>query len=55
MTIDEKLNKLVKDTIIVYAPYAMDDDLPDLLDDWDNWANAIEILQDKLRKMKEAK
>lgn len=49
--VDTKLNELIDKIVIEFTPGVLDDDLPDLLDDWDNRQTAIEILQDKLLKM----
>lgn len=50
--LDQKLNEVIDKVILDFTPNTPDDDIPDVLDDWDNRENAIEILIDKLQKMK---
>ena len=54
-SVDDKINELIDKVILDFSPETLDDDIPDLLDDWDNRENAIEILIDKLQKMKGSK
>ena len=51
-SIDQSLEALLDKIILEFSPNTPDDDIPDLLDDWDNRENAIEILQTKLSRMK---
>lgn len=51
-SLDDKLNEVIDKVILEFSPNTLDDDIPDVLDDWDNRENAIEILITKLQKMK---
>lgn len=54
-SLDDKLNEIIDKVILEFTPNTLDDDIPDVLDDWDNRENAIEILITKLQKMKGSK
>lgn len=52
--IDEKLELLIDQTILDSNPQVLDDEIEDLLENWDERYNAIEYLIEKLEnKIKE--
>lgn len=52
-TIDQATESLIDKVVVEFNPEVLDDDLPDVMDDWDERKNAIDYLIDKLSKMKE--
>lgn len=52
-TVDKEIDVLISKVVLQMNPEVLDDDLNDLLDDWDNRENAIDYLIDKLIKIKE--
>jgi len=54
MNINTLIKELIEYTIMELNPGHVDDDMPDLLDDWDKRIEAIDYLVEKLLKMKEA-
>lgn len=51
-TIDNSLESLIDKVVLEFNPQTLDDDIPDTLDDWDNRAEAIDYLIEKLSKIK---
>lgn len=51
--VDESLESLIDKIVVEFNPEVLDDDLPDVMDDWDERLNAIDYLINKLLKMKE--
>ena len=47
-SVDQALDNLIDKLILEVNPTVLDDDIPDLLDNWDNREMAIEVLIDKL-------
>ena len=50
-SVEDSINELVDKIILEMNPQTLDDDIPDVLDDWDNRENAIEYLIEKLQKL----
>jgi hypothetical protein len=51
-TIDNSLESLIDKVVLEMNPQLLDDQINEALEDWDNRETAIEILIDKLTKMK---
>lgn len=51
-SIEEKIDELIDKIIFELTPEMLDDQIEDELNDWGNRENAINILIDKLQKMK---
>lgn len=51
-TIDDSLESLIDKVVLEMNPQLLDDQINEALDEWDNRETAIEILIDKLTKMK---
>lgn len=50
--IPDALESLIDKVVLEFNPSTLDDDIPDVLDDWDNREEAIDYLIEKLQKMK---
>jgi hypothetical protein len=51
-SIDQALESLIDKIVLEFNPETLDDDINDVLDDWDNRSDAIDYLIEKLQKMK---
>ena len=52
-SIDASLDSLVDKIVLEMNPQTLDDDIEDVLNEWDNRENAIDYLIEKLQKMKD--
>jgi hypothetical protein len=53
MTLDEKIEEMINELIIDFNKPSVDDDYPDLIDNWDNRVEAIDYLIELVLKKKD--
>lgn len=51
-SINKSLDLLIDKIILESNPQALDDHIPDILDDWDNRVMAMEVIEDRINKLK---